>query len=131
MRSRLIALLPLSVALYGCSYHYDLRAVFQDGRVTVVPKNDKGTGCLWMFTVTSDQGRVVWDVDGGAYSPPPCDDKFPITYGQVPSGMKERVRAQPLQPGVTYRIEASDGDSYSGSFRLRRVLVIDEVSEQR
>lgn len=131
MRSRLMALLPLSVAVYGCSYHYELRAVFQDGKVTIVPANDTGTGCLWRFTVTSDQGHVVWGVEGGAYSPPPCDNKFPITYGQVPSGMKERVRAQPLHLGVTYHVEASDGDSYSGSFRLRRVLVIDQVSEQR
>jgi hypothetical protein len=131
MRSWLMALLPVALTLQGCSYHYDLRAVFKEGKVTIVPKKDKGTGCLWMFTVTNDKGQVVWELDGGPYRPSPCDNKFPITYGQVPSGMKERIKAQPLQPGITYRVEASDGDGYSGSFRLRRVLVIDEAPEQR
>jgi hypothetical protein len=131
MRTRLVAVLPVAFALFGCSYHYDLRAVFQDGKVTIIPEKNKGTGCLWMFTVTDDKGQVVWDLDGGPYRPPPCESKFPIKYGQVPSAMKERVKSRPLQPGVTYRVEASDGDGYSGSFRLRRVLVIDEVPEQR
>ena len=131
MRSRLFAILPFALALFGCTYHYDLRAVFQNGKVTIVPKKDMGTGCLWTFTVSDDKGQVVWDVDGGPYRLPPCDNKFPITYGQVPSGMRERVKAQPLHPGVVYRVEASDGDGYSGSFRLRRVLMIDEVEGRR
>lgn len=84
-----------------------------------------------MLTLTDDKGQVVWDLDGGPYRPLPCINKFPVTYGQVPSGMKERVKARPLQPGAIYRIEASDGDGYSGSFRLRRVLMIDELENQR
>ncbi len=126
---RLAVTLSLALALTGCSYHYDLKAVELNGRIAFVPKKDKGTGCFSDFKVSNDAGEVVWELDAGQYLPPPCGSKFPIIYASVPHGMTEKVKAQPLRAGALYKVEGWDGDSYSGAFRFRRGVVIDNIED--
>lgn len=94
-----------------------------------MPEKDKGTGCFSDFKVTGDTGEVVWELDAGQYLPPPCESKFPIIYASVPRGMIEKVKAQPLRADVLYKVEGWDGDSYSGAFRFRQSIVVDNVKE--
>ncbi len=123
MKVRLAVCFVASMLLVGCSYHYPLEAVERNGRIAFEPKDDHGTGCFADFKVTSEAGEVVWEVDAGQYLPPPCENKLPLIYGVVPEGMQERVRAAPMRSGVLYRIEAWDGDSYSGAFRFGQGIV--------
>lgn len=123
MRVRLAVCFFVCTVVGGCSYHYQLEAVERDGRLVFEAKGDHGTGCFADFKVTSEAGEVVWDIDAGRYLPPPCENRLPITYGVVPEGMLERVRAAPLRVGVLYRIEAWDADGYSGAFRFGRDIV--------
>ena len=121
----------LSMLLAGCSYHYELEAVEKNGRILFQPKDEHGTGCFSDFKVTNETGEVVWELDAGQYLPPPCDNKLPVIYGVIPRDMKERVKAAPLQAGILYKIEAWDGDSYSGAFRFRQGVVVENISERR
>jgi hypothetical protein len=116
--------------LAGCSYHYQLQVVERNGWVAFEAEGDQGTGCFSDLKVTSEAGEVVWELDAGQYLPTPCENKLPLRYGVVPGGMQERVKAVPLRAGVLYRIEAWDGDSYSGAFRLGRGL-IENLEERR
>jgi hypothetical protein len=117
----------LALALTGCSYHYDLKALELNGRIAFVPVKEKSTGCFADFKVTADTGEVVWDLAASQYLPPPCQSDFPVVYGTVPHDMTERVKAKPLAAGVTYRVEGWDGDSYSGAFRFRPGIVVENV----
>ena len=120
-------LLPL--VLLGCSYHHDLKAIELNGRIAFVPTKDKTPGCFADFKVTSETGEVVWDLSAGQYFAPPCQSDFPVIYGTVPHAMTERVKAKPLIAGVTYRVEGWDGDSYSGAFRFRQGIVVENMKE--
>jgi len=120
-----------ALATAGCSYHYDIVAVEQFGAIVFEPAKDTGSGCFVEFSVKDQKGNVMWEVASGKYLPPPCDSKFPITYGATPQGMTERVKPVPLQTGITYRAEGWDGDNYSGAFRLRRGVIVDNMTEQR
>ncbi|MGH6782497.1 MAG: hypothetical protein ACREB5_10385, partial [Sphingomonadaceae bacterium] len=100
-------------------------------RIAFEAKGSRGTGCFSNFRIISGTGEVVWSLDAGAYLPPPCDNKLPVIYGAVPTGMHERVKATPLRAGVLYRIEAWDGDTYSGAFRFRQSIVIENIDERR
>ncbi|CAA9515882.1 MAG: hypothetical protein AVDCRST_MAG31-1279 [uncultured Sphingomonas sp.] len=131
MRLPLSVGMSLALALTGCSYHYDLRAVELNGTIAFVPVKDKGTGCFSRFTVESDEGEIVWEVMAGQYLPPPCESRFPILYASPPPGMTEKVKAKPLRAGVLYKIEGWDGDSYSGAFRFRQGIVIQNVENAR
>jgi hypothetical protein len=124
MKFRLALGFALSMLVAGCSFHYELEAVVRDGRLLFQPKDHQGTGCFSDFTIRSETGEVVWEVGAGQYLSPPCDNRLPVIYGVVPAGMEERVRAEPLRDGVLYRIEAWDGDSYSGAFWLRQGMVV-------
>ena len=126
-RSIAAALLPL--VLTSCSYHYDLKAVELNGRIAFIPLKDKGSGCFADFKVTSETGEVVWELAASQYLPPPCQTDFPVVYGAVPHDMAERVKAKPLTAGVIYRVEGWDGDSYSGAFRFRQGIVVDNVKQ--
>jgi hypothetical protein len=117
----------LALSLIGCSYHYDLKAVELNGKIAFVPAKDKGSGCLANFKVTSEAGEVVWDLTAGQYFSPPCQSDFPIVYGSVPRNMRERVKAEPLRAGILYKLEGWDGDRYSGAFRFRQGIVVDNV----
>lgn len=131
MRCRALILIAMLLATTSCSYHYAIAAVEQAGKIVFLPKDEKGTGCFSDFSVQAEGGPVVWELSIGRYLPPPCDNKFPITYGAVPAGMTEKVKAVPLQAGTIYVIEGWDGDSYSGRFRFKRSIVIDNLPEQR
>lgn len=128
MRRKFAAVL-LPLALFGCSYHYDLKAIELNGRIAFVPVKDKSSGCFYHFTVTSETGQVVWDLYAGQYLPPPCQSDFPVVYGTVPHDMNEHVKAKPLIPGVTYKVEGSDGGFYSGAFRFGQGIIVDNVKE--
>jgi hypothetical protein len=43
--------------------------------------------------------------------------------------MMERVKAKPLLAGVTYKVEGWDGDNYSGAFRFRQGILVDNVKD--
>ncbi|MEO7751425.1 MAG: hypothetical protein ABIS09_08915 [Sphingomicrobium sp.] len=126
MRRSFLASL-LALALTGCSYHYDLKAVELSGRIAFMPMKDKGSGCFADFKVTSETGEVVWELSASQYLPPPCQSDFPVVYGTVPHDMAARVKAKPLTAGVTYRVEGWDGDGYSGAFRFRQGIVVDNI----
>jgi hypothetical protein len=121
----------LTVALTGCSYHYNLKAVELNGRIAFVPVKEKGTGCFADFKVTSETGEVVWELATSEYLPAPCQSDFPIIYGTAPHNMSERVKAKPLRAGLTYRLEGWDGDSYSGAFRFHEGIVVENIREAR
>jgi hypothetical protein len=87
----------------------------RQGRVSFEPRGERGTGCLSTFTVTSQDGEVMWRIDAGAYLTRPCQDRFPLTYGAKLEGIAEEVEAKRLRPGG-YRAEGWDGDSYGGAF---------------
>lgn len=130
MNCRFALCFALPMLLIGCSYHYELEAVERNGRIAFEPKDDEGTGCLSDLKVTTGTGGLVWEVDAGEYLPPPCDNKFPVIYGTVPAGMNERVKAVPLRAGILYRVEAWDGDRYSGAFRFRQGILVN-INERR
>ena len=54
-------------------------------------------------------------------------ERFSGLLWHVPHDMTERVKAKPLAAGVTYRVEGWDGDSYSGAFRFRKGVVVENV----
>lgn len=54
-----------------------------------------------------------------------CRSDFPLNYGATPHSATSSVAAKPLLPNIRYYVAASDGDSYYGSFRIKRVLSID------
>ena len=117
----------LALSLVGCSYHYDLKAVELNGKIAFLPAKDKGSGCFASFKVTNEAGELIWDLTAGQYFSPPCESDFPIVYGSVPRKMTERVKAKPLQAGVLYKLEGWDGDRYTGAFRFRQGIVVDNV----
>lgn len=128
MRRTSFAWLSLALILAGCSYHYDLRAVVLNGKIAFVPRDEKSTGCISDFNVTTETGEVVWELDAGRYLPPPCVNRFPIVYGSVPQGMVEKVPAKPLRAGMLYKVEGWDGDTYSGAFHFHEGIVIDDFA---
>lgn len=130
MRARFVLCLGL-ILLAACSYHYELKAVERNGRIIFEPKDDRGTGCFSDFNVTAESGEVTWDFIVGQYLPPPCKNELPVIYGRVPAGANERVKAAPLRPGILYKVEAWDGDSYSGAFRFREGVVVENIDNPR
>jgi len=112
-----------SLTLAGCSYGYPLDVEFYEGKVSFVA-NRHGSGCLSYLEVRSESGEVMWHFE----RPLPhldCGIDFPLIYGKLPSGTTSSAPAKPLQENIRYNVEASDGDWYSGSFRIRRVLKIE------
>ncbi len=113
----------IALLLSGCSYGYVLKAEAHDGKVVFAPepqtgRRSQGTGCLFNFTVKTASGETVWEWGAKAYIPPPCQSLLPVTYGVVPAGHEELTKAKPLKLDTVYVVEAWDGDSYTGSFRL-------------
>lgn len=131
MHHRAMALLAASLLITGCSYHYAIVAVERAGAIIFYAKDEKGTGCFSDFSVAVEDGPVVWKLSVDRYLAPPCQSKFPITYGVKPAGMSEKVKAAPLQPGTTYKVRGWDGDSYSGLFRIKQGITIENLPEQR
>ena len=125
-RAKLLMCLSFLPAL-SCSNLYDMIAVEHDSTFAFQPKDDKGSGCLSDFSVSDNSGAVVWRISTETYIPPPCENRFPIVYGIVPKGMNEEITPAQLKPGTTYKMHAWDGDGYSGSFRFRRGLIIENL----
>ena len=113
--------------LAGCSRSFPVEASFENGRIRFDAK-EKLNGCLYRFHIGAPDGETMWSV-WGYFRSNPCDDLFPIFYGVVPKGLSERTTAKPLKEGITYRIEASDGDRYYGAFSYRRTVVIENRPE--
>lgn len=112
-----------TLLLSGCSYGHILKADAHDGKVVFAPepqagRRSQGTGCLFNFTVKTASGETVWEWGSKGYAPPPCQSVLPVTYGVVPAGRQELTKAKPLKLDTVYVVEALDGDSYTGSFRL-------------
>lgn len=105
MHHRASALLAASLLTTSCSYHYTIAAVEKAGAIVFEPRDHKGTGCFSDFSVAINDGPVVWKLSVGKYLAPPCQGKFPITYGVKPAGMSEEVNTAPLQPGIRVRLE--------------------------
>ncbi len=83
------------------------------------------------LTVTSETGELVWEATNNTYSPPPCENRFPVIYGTAPAGLWTEVEAAPLRPGVVYEVYAWDGDGYTGTFRLGENGAVENIDEQR
>lgn len=115
----------------GCSYNYEIVATERSGVIVFGPAKETGTGCFSDFSVKDQAGAVMWKVTTEKYLPPPCDSKFPIIYGVKPHGMTEEVKPLPLQVGTAYRVEGWDGDTYSGTFRFKRGIIVENMPEPR
>ena len=83
-------------------------------------------------------GRLAWRIERkrdprclnyGSGGPSPV---FPLTYGKVPPCFTEVVRAQPLTPGMVYRIAAigiSPRDGAEGYFKTR--TTVESLSDRK
>ncbi len=116
-----LALLPMA----GCSNAYPLDVVFIGRNVAFAAKKHSPR-CLFYVKVASGSGEVMWQFNGPLQSPD-CKSDFPLIYGKVPRGAQSPFPAKPIQPNVEYFVEATDGDWYLGSFRIRRVLKIESA----
>lgn len=114
---RMAAPLVMLALLTACSRSLPVEAVLVSGAVQFVAQ-EKLNGCLDHFRVTSDGGEVMWQI-AGQFRSSPCKDNFPLSYGVTPAELSTRTEPKPLQPGILYRIEGSDGDRYYGAFTIR------------
>jgi hypothetical protein len=89
---------------------------------------DKLNGCLSTFRVASDAGEVMWEIEGDLPSSP-CVNNFPLVYGEVPQGLKTKVAAKPLRPGILYKLAGYDGDRYYGAFTYRHAIAVTNTPE--
>ena len=135
-----LPMLALPLALGGCSYSYDLRAVAIGGRLAFVvdTKSNRGPSCFNNVEVIArggvranaspgDDASLVrygtfWNqrLDYG------CVDQFPLFYGQTfrgkanPGQGLNRVAAKPLKIGVIYEVSTTSGATGygSGAFKI-------------
>lgn len=142
MRSIMALVLPL--ALSGCSYVYDLRAIVINGRLAfmVDPRSKRQADCIRSIHVQTADGEtasakpgpddaeglvangVYWWKD---YAIDGCPNPFPILYGQPLAGRPfvysdgdtRGVEAKPLRIGVIYEVQTSSGGSGYGEGRFR------------
>lgn len=121
LRYGLSALAPLLLA--GCSYSYPIDVGFVGGKVAF-SANEHGSGCLNYLEVKSEAGELMWRFEGPLQLSD-CRSDFPLIYGATPRSATASTPAKKLLPNIRYYIAASDGDSYYGSFRVKRVLTID------
>jgi hypothetical protein len=126
--SRAASIALVTSALCGCSYSYPLEVGFSDGKV-IFSATKHSSGCLSSLEVTSQTGQSMWKFDGPLRFVD-CKNELPLVYGHVPSGTTSAGLPQRLKPDVTYYIYASDGDTYYGSFRIRRMLSVDSDPER-
>ena len=121
-----------AVLISGCSYGYTLKAEMRDGHVYFVvepaPHKPPPGGCLDDFTVKAPTGEVMWAWKADSYIRPPCRSDLPLAYGVIPAGRRELTKAKPLKLGVVYSVVGWAGDAYSGSFRLKQAIVVDNFT---
>ena len=125
LRTAFIAL--VTSALCGCSYSYPLKVVFLDGNIAF-STDRHSSGCLSTLEVTSQTGQSMWKFDGPLRFTD-CKNELPLVYGHIAAGTTSAGPPKRLEPDVTYYVYASDGDTYYGSFKIRRVLKVDSESE--
>lgn len=132
------------VALSGCSYPYDVRAVILHGKLAFIvdPNSKIKPDCIRSVHVQTDESArakpaygdnsalvangIYWWKD---FALDACPNRFPIFYGQPligqpfinQDGSTTAVEPKPLVPGVIYEIgTTSRGSGYgSGRFRIR------------
>ena len=112
-----------ALALTACSYSYPIDVSFIGGKVAF-SASEHSSGCLNYLEVKSETGQLMWRFEGPLQLSG-CRSDFPLIYGATPRTATSSVPAKKLLSNVRYYIAASDGDSYYGSFRVRRVLSID------
>jgi hypothetical protein len=127
MACRRIAFWAILLLLAGCSYQYDLVAVERGGAIVFQPAKKHGNGCLSDMTIESENGEIMWRLDAGKYraADPDCPSSFPVTYGVAPHGLPQQAPAKALKPGVLYFVQAWDGDSYTGAFRFKQGIIVE------
>jgi hypothetical protein len=146
-----IALVSL-LALTGCSYTYELRAVVIDGHIAFIvdPNSDRQPDCIRSIYVETDEGVTAKPamgddaglVEHGAFwwkdtAVTECPNPFPIRYGQHLEGrpfayqnrVTAGVEAKPLVIGVIYDVTTtSSGSGYGGCrFRIRADRTIENL----
>ncbi|WP_126001954.1 hypothetical protein [Sphingomonas sp. ABOLE] len=90
---------------------------------------DRNSGCLNHFEVTSETGDLMWSFDK-PLKHSDCRSNFPLKYGATPGDATGSTPAKKLTPNVRYYVYATDGDTYYGSFRFRRVLSMQSNPEK-
>ena len=68
-----------------------------------------------VLRVTDEKGWVVWQIEQDAK----VDPISSVTYGNVPKGYKEEVRAETLVDGQTYIISGAAGSGHDMPGELR------------
>ncbi|MHA6719118.1 hypothetical protein ACX40Y_06655 [Sphingomonas sp. RS6] len=116
------------LALAGCSYAYPIDVDFVGGEI-VFSAEDRSSGCLSHFEVTSEAGDLMWSFDKPLKFSE-CRSDFPLKYGATPEDATDSKPAKKLMPNVRYYVYATDGDTYYGSFRFRRVLSMESDPEK-
>lgn len=140
--------LALPLALGGCSYSYDLRAVAIDGRLAFVvdSQSNHSPSCFNAVQVLArggvrakispgdDASRVKYGTFWNERLDYGCVDQFPLFYGQTFKGMPyspgqgaDIVAAKRLKIGVIYEISTTSGATGygNGAFKIlpdRRVV---------
>ncbi len=124
------------LAVGGCSYTFDVRAVMIDGRLAFVadgPSRGRAK-CVTRIAVLAEERDSATEAesvearnrrayawrDGGGYD---CGNRFPIFYGELFEGQNEAglpdVAAEPLRVGTAYEVSAVAGSTGYGGGRFR------------
>lgn len=133
--------LAMPLALAGCSYSYDLKAVVIGGRLAFVvdSKSNHAPSCFNAVEVIAhggvraeaspgdDTSRVRYGTFWNQRLDYGCVDGFPLFYGQHFKGKPnplgqgpDSVSAKPLKVGVIYEISTTSGATGygSGAFKI-------------
>lgn len=122
------------LALTGCSYSFDVRAVMIDGRLAFVPApQSRKAECISRVMVREEgppaaQTFEAWMqsdlwVDQGGYD---CTDRFPLFYGEALKGNdvgrstpSREVAPKALRVGTIYEVMIVSGATGYGGGRFR------------
>jgi len=115
--------MPLTLALSGCSYSYDVVASVRDGRLVLMidPSSPQKPSCLRRVEIIPKDGRnPVWEESVGYDDD--CANRFPLPYGTRLKGQHQEgqgvVQAQQLRRGVIYDISTTTGATGYGGGRF-------------
>jgi hypothetical protein len=116
-------LVAVALLATSCSSSYPIEVTFINGKVAF-SASKRLDGCLNYLEVKSESGELMWRFEG-PFRHSECHNDFPLIYGSAPQSAASSTCAKRLLPDIRYYVAASDGDSYYGSFRVRRVLSIE------
>jgi hypothetical protein len=143
MRCLLLLAPCFMLALSGCSYTYEVKAVVIGGRLAFVvdPNSRRGVSCINQIDVIATGGararpapgddvtRVRYGTFWHERLDYNCADEFPIYYGQhltgkpMPLGQAvETVAAKPLKKGVVYEVTTTTGTGGYGGGAFKIML---------